>query len=174
MRSRASRTIDELKPPQRPLSAVARGCGAHLLRVHSSLGQHDLVFLGVDLEAIVERVVIPVAKSSDQHSTLPKARALSVNAARSACTRGRHAGHGAQVSHVLPVSHDAVADRVRRLKHVASRRALVTNHDFLRAQALQISAHGCGMHAPCRNPRTDLQLHILDLLLGAQNGSPDY
>ena len=47
------------------------GWGAHLLRVHSSLGQHDLVFLGIDLEAIEERVVIPVSKSSDQHSTLP-------------------------------------------------------------------------------------------------------
>jgi hypothetical protein len=83
-----------------------------------------------------------------------------VNAARSACTRGRHAGHGAQVSHVLPVSDDAVADRVGRLKHVSSRRALVTNHDFLRAQALPISARLRHARATPQSPHGPSAAHF--------------
>ena len=83
-----------------------------------------------------------------------------MNAARSACTRGRHAGHGAQVSHVLPVSHDAVADRVRRLKHVASRRALVTNHDFLRAQAPDLSTRLRHARATPQSPHGPLVAHF--------------
>ena len=67
---------------------------------------------------------------------------------------------GAQVSHILPVGHDAVSDRVGRLQHVARLRALVANHYVLFARATELP-HGRSLHAHADPARVRLPARTL-------------